>query len=303
MPKFKKYQHIEHLGKPEVADITEGTVYIFPKLDGANASVYWNPKTSSIECSSRNQRLTENNTLKGFWNYVQDNQLLQELVINYPNYIFYGEWLIPHTIQNYRKDAWKKFYIFDAYDTEECRFIEYGILEDIIDTCNSIAITEDQYIELVPCIYLFTNPSAAELQLVADEVDYLCEGETTGEGIVVKRYNSESQIWAKVINSKFKEKKNKSWGVKGELEARIIQNYMDNHFILKEYAKIKVEFSDKEIPKHRFIQMVLSKIFFEFIDENIKRIVKRYKNPTLNFTRLRALSDEQVKRTLTDLFT
>lgn len=39
--KFNKYQHVEKLGNKEVEGINIGTCYVFPKIDGTNASI-WN---------------------------------------------------------------------------------------------------------------------------------------------------------------------------------------------------------------------------------------------------------------------
>ena len=38
--KFEKYQHVERFGTSEVEGIELGRTYVFPKLDGTNASVW-----------------------------------------------------------------------------------------------------------------------------------------------------------------------------------------------------------------------------------------------------------------------
>ena len=40
--KYEKYQHICKLNDSETEGILNGTVYIFPKLDGSNATMYLN---------------------------------------------------------------------------------------------------------------------------------------------------------------------------------------------------------------------------------------------------------------------
>lgn len=40
--KFEKYQHVERLGTVAVEGILDGIVYVYPKLDGTNTSVYLN---------------------------------------------------------------------------------------------------------------------------------------------------------------------------------------------------------------------------------------------------------------------
>ena len=38
---FVKYPHLERFGNDEVQGIEFGECWIFPKLDGANASIWW----------------------------------------------------------------------------------------------------------------------------------------------------------------------------------------------------------------------------------------------------------------------
>ena len=47
---FKKYQHVERFGNIEVEGIELGKCYIFPKIDGTNASIWINEK--GIICCS-----------------------------------------------------------------------------------------------------------------------------------------------------------------------------------------------------------------------------------------------------------
>ena len=42
---FKKYTHIVRFGHDEVEGIEDGTCYVFPKLDGANASIWFERST------------------------------------------------------------------------------------------------------------------------------------------------------------------------------------------------------------------------------------------------------------------
>ena len=44
---FKKYQHIERLGTDETEGILDGLVYVFPKIDGTNGSIWWEPTCMS----------------------------------------------------------------------------------------------------------------------------------------------------------------------------------------------------------------------------------------------------------------
>jgi hypothetical protein len=53
---FKKYQHIERLGTTEVQNIELGECYVFPKIDGTNASVWLN--NGEVQAGSRNRHLS-----------------------------------------------------------------------------------------------------------------------------------------------------------------------------------------------------------------------------------------------------
>lgn len=88
------------------------------KLDGANASF-----DLDGNIYSHNQKLSPENTLRGFYNYVKDNHLVNVLwshllFYNVPEnwYVqFFGEWLVPHPTIQYKEEWLRKFYWFDVY--------------------------------------------------------------------------------------------------------------------------------------------------------------------------------------------
>ena len=57
---FLKYQHVERYGNDEVDGINIGTCYVFPKIDGTNASV-WLGEDGEIHAGSRNRELRLDN--------------------------------------------------------------------------------------------------------------------------------------------------------------------------------------------------------------------------------------------------
>ena len=118
---FVKYQHVERFGTVEVRGIEEGPCHIFPKLDGANGSVWY--QDDQVHCGSRNQHLNGENGLQGFKQYIQNHEGHQSFGKDYPHLRLYGEWLVPHTLKTYRPDAWRRFYVFDVcyLDEEEGR--------------------------------------------------------------------------------------------------------------------------------------------------------------------------------------
>jgi ATP-dependent RNA circularization protein (DNA/RNA ligase family) len=93
-------------------------IVIQTKIDGANSSVRW--EDGNIKCFSRKQELNPTNTLRGFWNYVQ--KLPIEAFEIYPNYIFFGEWLVSHSIR-YNDECYNQWYVYDIYDTVNKRYL------------------------------------------------------------------------------------------------------------------------------------------------------------------------------------
>ena len=112
---FNKYQHVERLGTTETDGIETGECWLFPKLDGSNGQV-WVNDNGIISCGSRNRELSLDNDNQGFMSWVMQQYNIINFLNKYPNLKLYGEWLVPHTLRTYRKDAWNKFYVFDVVD-------------------------------------------------------------------------------------------------------------------------------------------------------------------------------------------
>lgn len=53
---YRSYQHVERLGTTETNGILDGTCYIFPKIDGTNATV-WLGDDNTLRAGSRKREL------------------------------------------------------------------------------------------------------------------------------------------------------------------------------------------------------------------------------------------------------
>ena len=95
-------------------------IVIQEKMDGANASLCYDSDTGKLVAFSRKQELDSHNTLRGFYQFVQS--LESKPYSKYPNYIFFGEWLVSHTIK-YNQWAYKNFYFYDIYDKENEKYL------------------------------------------------------------------------------------------------------------------------------------------------------------------------------------
>ena len=99
MNHFMKYMHVERIDKDnlEVMGLLDGNVYVQPKIDGTNVSVWY--ADGVLHFGKRSQEMGEGDDNRG----VKEKYLKDERYINllkeHPNWTLYGEGLVPHTIK------------------------------------------------------------------------------------------------------------------------------------------------------------------------------------------------------------
>jgi hypothetical protein len=195
----------------------------------------------------------------------------------------YGEWLVPHTIKNYEKSSWYKFYVFDVV-FNNCEYLPYSeYLPKLIKFG----------IDYVPA-ECYLNPTLEQLNESVMKNRYLissCPGspdsnsdDNIGEGIVIKNYeykiNFPSSVWEKIIAPKFKEtftdkfhNINTKNTTQENREFQIVDRFMTLHLIEKNYAKIKCT-ENCWLPK--FIPILVINIATDLLTEEIKDILEMY---------------------------
>ena len=93
-------------------------INIQEKIDGANASIAWDKEENTLKAFSRKRELTFQNTLQGFWNYVQNmpRDVNVWFAMN-QNMVMFGEWNIGcNKIKDY-DDKYKQIWIvYDIYN-------------------------------------------------------------------------------------------------------------------------------------------------------------------------------------------
>lgn len=299
---FKKYQHLERFGNDEVEGIELGKLYIFPKLDGTNAQV-WLDDEGNIKAGSRNRELTLEKDNAGFYKFVLENENIKKYLEKHPTHRLYGEFLVPHSLKTYREDAWRRFYIFDVCLDKEDGSVEY-IPYDIYKP-----LVEEFGLDYIPPIVTMTNGSYEYFIRTLDNNTFMIQdGKGVGEGIVIKNYDYynkyERQIWAKIVTNEFKEIHKREMGVNNiktekVVEQEIVDNYCTAAFIEKEYSKILNETGEWD---NRKIPMLLGRVFSELVKEETWNIIKKYKNPTVNYKTLNALVINKIKTVKSDIF-
>ena len=324
---FRKYDHLVRLGHRSVEGITEGLVHVFPKIDGTNASVWFDGE--SIQCASRRRVLAPGDDNAGFCSWVLSGDLgdddgngadqsclLRGLCMSNPNWIVYGEWMVPHSLKTYRADVWRKFWIFDVYDRERRTYVDYQTYKTELETY------ELDYIEP---LCTFRDGSEEQLMAQTETNTYLIEeGKGLGEGVVLKNYawRRPGAPWAKVVRNVFKELSGRTFGVpskKGEkqVEAEIAQEFVTEHLVEKTRAKVCLnvangtgmmgcspEWQRALEAEHRgkVIPQLLGRVWNDLIEEEMWAILKKHKGATIDFKKLQNQVTLRVKCLAEGLF-
>ena len=340
MSNFRKYDHLERLGHRNVQGITYGLVHIFPKLDGTNASVWYDRDDMVVKCGSRRRVITPDDDNAGFAAWVNSDdekaEKLRWMASAFPELIFYGEWLVPHTIRTYRQETWRRFWIFDVYDRNLGTYVPF----------ESYKVMLEQYRQdFIEPICTIQDPSEEQLIAQCETNTYLIsEGAGVGEGVVLKNYawRQHGLPWAKIVRNVFKEEARRQFGAEkkhGEfqVEVAIAEEFVTPELVGKTRAKVCLDIANRHNisttiereergngdtvwdvtvsdpnwqrrveAEHRreVIPQLLGRVYHDLIDEEMWAIVKKYEksHASINFKTLRGRVTLRVKALAEDLF-
>lgn len=299
---FHKYQHIMKLGTDEVDGILNGTVDLFYKIDGTNSQVFLKDD-ETLGFGSRNREITPNDDNAGFAKAMtEDKELYTELLSflrAHPSYTIYGEWLVPHTLKSYTQDSWKKFYVFDVLDEDTGEYLPYREYSRILGDL--------KHLHLIPLMCELEDPTLEQIQEKLQQTGaFLCAA-GLGEGIVIKNYSFVNKYgrrtWAKILTEDFLGKKKslrstnkeiKDGTIEHTTERSIINKYLTDEHIAKEYSKVCEKYGEAVMdPRHTF--ELLNRVFLEFWSDNWEIVLSKMHLPTINFKALKSLCDDRTK--------
>lgn len=196
---MKKYVDIERLKDKFAEAFKVGEhITITEKIDGANASIAVGEDGKLIAFSRRNE-LTPENTLQGFYGYVQSLDPTMISCVLGTRYIFFGEWLVKHTIK-YPQEKMKQFYVFDVWDTEIEQYIPWEQTKQMAEFCG---------LKMVPVFYDGPFISWEHVYSFVGKTEM--GGEPTGEGVVIKSQDrldnkfSGTPAYVKIVAKEFSE--------------------------------------------------------------------------------------------------
>lgn len=307
MSKYKSFLHVLRLSRPECEGYLNGHINVAVKLDGTCAVMWYDTDDNKIHYGSRKREIDMFNDNAGFAAYceagVDDGiENLKNILRLNPNLIFYGEWLagcagrkFTGTIKSYLQGG---LYLFAVYDFAAERYLTHD---------EWIPLVEDVYDKILRPIAVLDNPTEEEVDAFLEKTTYNLPSGTLGEGIVLYNYDFRDKFgqWevAKIVRSEFLSSKSK--GMKKadvaatDIERDIAETYITDAEIAKEQNKIMLELGeDVWISDNKHIGRLISTVWHEFITDSLPTVIKKYKNPTIDFARLNGLSNQRVRQFL-----
>ena len=286
MTHFTKYMHIERYPSSEVDSINHGKVYIFPKLDGTNASLWVEPGEDGkmhLKGGSRNNVLTKEWDNQGFYTYALAQTQYLEYLRKHPMHIIYGEFLVKHTIKDYDVHAWGKLYVFDVLDTETGKYLPYEEYRDLLTPYG---------FNIIPPLAVGHNLPLRDEDIknyLQNNHYLMIDDEHIGEGIVIKNYDYVNPygrtIWGKVVNPTFKQNSKAKYkgGDAKTIEDVIIEKLLTEDAINHEVLKFKDEYG--EIKGETYSKM-LGLVWYGWMQDNWWNIIRLAGKSDLNFAKL-----------------
>lgn len=306
--KFTKYQHVERLGVDEVSGLFEGTVFIQPKVDGTNGSMWLEDDKVNYGSRKRHLYLTKDNAqfMETFSGSNDEKKILKYLT-QHPEYTIFGEWLVQHVVK-YDNSKYHRFYIFDVYDHQLESYVPYNIYSKELEALDL------DHISIIPIIAsgVLTPDDAVE---AAKNNHYLLGDDSRlGEGVVVKRYDFVNQwgatVWGKYVIDDYRKNKNapraerdKPYRINPYEDA--VYQLVTPAYVTKEFAKFKEGLNGSAF-KSNDIGHLLNSIYHTFVSEEtwhlLKNVEKDNKSTIIDFSQVRSAVIDAVKDALPTLF-
>lgn len=225
----KKFIDIEHIREEDI-DLGNGIIrknnvgafevgdliQITTKIDGANASISYNEDEGKLEIFSRTNLLDGADGLRGFKAYIQTKFKPDEFA-GCPDLVIFGEWLVPHKINDYEKKYFNNWHVYDIWSKTKKNYMPQEFVK---------AFCAEHGIDYIEVLY--------DGQFVSWEhcrsFMHLSKYGPRQEGIVVKNQtkldaNIRAPKYLKIVNDAFKESMAKK--EKREVDPEV-QKEMDN---------------------------------------------------------------------------
>ena len=206
---MKKYLDIERCKQKYAETFNVGEdIVIQEKIDGSNASIRYDEESGTLKAFSRRLELSADNTLNGFWDYVQTLNLDTFKEILGSRYIVFGEWMGAKHAIKYPENVYGKFWMFDVWDAQTEQYLPYEETRSFYDKLIACGNEENKF-NFVPVFYIGKFESWEKTSELVGRTEV--GAEPTGEGIVIKRQNcldsksSRLPFYVKIVSEQFSE--------------------------------------------------------------------------------------------------
>ena len=297
--KFEKYSKIRRLGDEENDGILKGEVVVMEKLDGANASIWFDDDNDAIVYAGRNgiqgrvkidtgEIIGDSFRGLGAWIAEQlvNHSFMDELIDS--NIRCYGEWLVKHKVE-YKPEFMSQFYLYDLEKDGA-----------MVPAQHIKSWAEYLGIPTAPTITIVHDPKVDELRELVGTSDMAV---TRGEGIVIKNFDFINKFGrkahAKFVCEKFQEnngakiKSPRDYGdIDGTVDA-VIDGFVTEARINKLMFKIHDETG--EFASAKWTGRMLGQHWQDMWNEEAHGIMKVVGANDFNFRRFKTKHDVAVR--------
>ena len=268
---FIKYPKIRILGDRSNEGIltSPGKIVITEKVDGGNFGFYI--EDNILHFCSHNQNLTDSEQIEKT-GIPKNWKAIEPVMKSWENdptqfdesFYYYGESLQKHTIK-YNDDI-PGFIGFDIFDMRYDEFISYEFIKPIF---------EKMGLEFINVICELETDKEITIDYLKSLYQKSAYKEGSAEGIVIKNYDK--QLFAKIVDDKFKEQNRKVFG-HGEIkkstnEDKIVETYATSGRIEKIIHKLHDEGNEIEMP---MMKILFNKVVEDILTEEIIEIYHTY---------------------------
>lgn len=305
MADYKSFYHVLKVDKPEVEGVLNGTLDVFPKIDGSNGEMF--TKDGEVHYGSRKREVTCEDDNANFANYMSNSAneevaALRQYCLDHPNYIVFGEWLngcdgmkFTGSLKGYIEGG---FVVFAVFDVEDGRYLRYDEWHDDIAAI---------YHLVVPRIATLTNPTMDDIVPLLDKTDYLRPEGNPGEGIVLYNYDFYDKwghfagivklVREDFLNSKSRKSKAREAQAAGETEREFVEEFCTVSEISKAQAKVMVEMGVDEWTNDKaLIGRTMNEVVHAVLEDNLLDFIfKKKMKVDMSFGNIRNLINQKVR--------
>lgn len=273
--KHKTYKKIHRLGAEENDGILIGKCYIQEKIDGANASIWWDSDTNQVHYGSRTRDLrAANDNFNGFGDWMAKNPQVGAYLEKNQLVRLNGEWLVRHSI-GYHEASYKSFYLFDVDEERDGKDYRYS-MEGMYELADHLKI---------PSAHLFASLENPTLEQIKEFAGKSVLG-LKGEGVVIKNLDFISKFgdleYAKYVTQEFKEDNAITFGGNNKHSDTYWEMYFVNAYVtMPRLEKILHKFAamSEERLDMKHIPQIMGMMHHDIISEEAWEISKKCTAP------------------------